>query len=44
MGKLSLTGYTKYLQLLAIKGLDNIGPGLNCFIFMIISVISHCKF
>ena len=44
MGKLSLSGYTIYLRLLAMKRLNAIRPGLNCFISMIISVASSCGF
>ena len=41
MVKLLLSGYTIYLRLLAIKGCDAIQPGFNCFISMIISVVSR---
>ena len=43
-GKVSLSGYTIYLRLLAMKELNAIRPGLNCFISMIISVVSRCGF
>ena len=44
MRKLSLSGYIIYLRLLAMKGLNAIRHGLNCFISMIISVASRCGF
>ena len=44
MVKLSLSGNTIYLRLLAMKGFNAIQPGLNCFISMILSVASCCGF
>ena len=44
MVKVSLSGNTIYLRLLAIKGFDAIRPQYNCFISMIISVDTLCGF
>ena len=44
MGKSSLSGYTIYLRLFAMKGFDAIRPECNCFISMIISVDNLCGF
>ena len=44
MGKSSLSGYTMYLRLLAMKGFNAIRPEYNCFISMIISVDTLCGF
>ena len=44
MGKSSLSGYTIYLRLLAMKGFDAIRPEYNCFISMIISIYTLCGF
>ena len=44
MGKSSLSGYTIYLRLFAVKGFDAIRPEYNCFISMIISVDTLCGF
>ena len=44
MEKLSLSGYTIYLRLLAMEGFYGIRPGYNCFISMTISVESLCGF
>ena len=42
--KSSLNGNTIHMQLLSIKGLDAILPGLNCFISMIISMTARRGF
>ena len=44
MVKVSLSGNSIYLRLLAMKGCGAIRPGLNCFISMIISVASLSGF
>ena len=44
MGNSSLSGYTIYLRLLAMKGFNAIRPEYNCFISMIISVDTLCGF
>ena len=44
MRKSSLSGYTIYLQLLAMKGFNAIRPEYNCFISMIITVDTLCGF
>ena len=44
MKKLSLSGNTIYMQLLAMKGFDAIRPEYNRFISMIISVDTLCGF
>ena len=41
---MSLSGYTIYMQLLAIEGFDAILSGYSCFISMIISVKWRCGF
>ena len=44
MEKVSLSGNTIYLRLLAMKGFDAIRPEYSCFISMIISVDTLCGF
>ena len=44
MVKVSLSGNTIYLRLLAMKGFDAIRPEYNFFIFMIISIDTVCVF
>ena len=44
MVKVSLSGNSIYLRLLAMKGFDAIRPEYNCFISMIISVDTLCGF
>ena len=44
MEKLSLSGYTIYLRLLAMKGFNALRSGYNCFISMPISIEWHFGF